>query len=245
MLDVKVPLQSKAEDQPGFHNTLSAGDRNTLSLAFFFASLSCEKKLSDSVIVIDDPISSFDDGRSMTTMQEVRRLIGVAKQVIVLSHVKSFLCRLHKHTKADSIAALNLRRSGDCQSALEPWEPTEDQFTIYDHNHKSLRDFKAGPALDIRQVAENLRPVMEGYLRVAYPEHCPPETQLGKFRKSLQDLIEQGQSIMSTERLVELDEIREYANRFHHDTNAAWEDETPSDTELLHFVDRVMAFITG
>lgn len=243
ILNNKVPLQSKDTDKPGFNNTLSAGDRNTLALAFFFASLSSEPDLSNSIVVIDDPISSFDDGRSMTTMQEVRRLFGKAKQVVVLSHVKSFLCRLHKHSKADSVATLHLRRMGDCQSTLEPWEPTEDQFTEYDHNHKTLREFKTGTYPDIRQVAKNLRPVMEGYLRVAYPEHCPPGTLLGQFRERLQQLIEQGQSIMTTEKLTELDEIREYANRFHHDTNPAWETEVPSDAELLRFVERVMDFI--
>ena len=244
ILNQKVPLQTKAEDSPGFHNTLSAGDRNTLALAFFFASLQTDENLSDAVIVIDDPISSFDSGRSMTTMQEVRKFCGMSKQVIVMSHVKAFLCRLYKHAKPESVSALHLRRMGECESTLEPWEPTEDEFTEYDHNHRALREFHAGTATDIRRVAKSLRPVMEGYLRVAYPEHCPPGTLLGKFRQKVQTLIEAGNSIMSTEKIHELDEIREYANRFHHDTNPAWESEVPSDSELLGFVNRVFSFIS-
>lgn len=243
ILNQKVPLQPKASHEPGFHNTLSSGDRNTLALAFFFASLSTGTGLKDAVIVIDDPISSFDDGRSMTTMQEVHRLTKSAKQVVVLSHVKSLLCRLHKHSKPENVASLHLRRVGDCESTLEPWEPIEDQFTEYDHYHKILREFKAGTAPDIRQVAKTLRPVMEGYLRVAYPEHCPPGTLLGPFRERVQQLIDAGQTIMSTKRLMELDEIREYANRFHHETKSAWEPEIPSDAELLGFVNRVLDFI--
>lgn len=243
ILNQKVPLQSQASHEPGFHNTLSSGDRNTLALAFFFASLSTDTGLGDAVIVIDDPITSLDDGRSMTTMQEVRRLSGLSQQVVVMSHVKSFLCRLHKHSKPENVASLHLRRIGDCQSTLEPWEPTEDEFTQYDHNHRALRDFHAGTDPDIRQVAKTLRPVMEGYLRVAYPEHCPPGTLLGAFRERVQQLIDAGQTILSNERLIELGEIREYANRFHHDTNPAWETEMPSDTELLRFVNRVLDFI--
>lgn len=243
ILNEKVPLQSKAEHQPGFNNTLSAGDRNTLALAFFFASLSNEPSLNDAIIIVDDPISSFDEGRTMTTMQEIRRLSGIAKQIIVMSHVKSFLCRLHKHAKPQYVACLQLRRTGDCQSSFEVWEPVEDQFTQYDHNHRTLREFKAGTAPEIRQVAKTLRPVMEGYLRVAYPEHCPPGTLLGPFRERVQQLVANGQTIMTTQRLTELDEIREYANRFHHDTNPAWETEIPSDAELLQFVNRVLDFI--
>ncbi len=243
ILNQKVPLQPKASHEPGFHNTLSSGDRNTLALAFFFASLSTETGLENAVIVIDDPISSFDDGRSMTTMQEVRRLTRSAKQVVVLSHVKSFLCRLHKHSRPENVASLHLRRIGDCQSTLEPWEPTEDQFTEYDHNHRTLREFRDGTAPSIRQVGRNLRPVMEGYLRYAYNEHCPPGTLLGPFRERVQQLIDAGQTIMSNERLIELDEIREYANRFHHNSDPAWEPEVPSDAELLRFVNRVLDFI--
>ncbi len=245
LLEQEVPLKSNSWDEPAFRNTLSAGDRNTLALAFFLASLSADTELKNAVIVIDDPISSFDDGRSMTTMQEIRRLSGLAKQVIVMSHVKSLLCRLHKHSRSENVASLHLRRigDGDCLSVLEPWEPAEDQFTEYDRNHRSLRQFRDGTVPDIRQVARNLRPVMEGYLRYACNEHFPPGTLLGSFREQVQRLMDAGRSIMNSERLIELDEIREYANRFHHDTNPAWESELPSDNELHRFVNRVLNFI--
>ena len=60
-----------ADPQPGeacFRNTLSAGDRNTLALALFFASLDQEENAADNVVVIDDPISSLDEHRAMTTV---------------------------------------------------------------------------------------------------------------------------------------------------------------------------------
>jgi len=151
--------------------------------------------------------------------------------------------RSGKHSKPENVASLHLRRVGDCESTLEPWEATEDQFTEYDHYHKILREFKAGIAPDIRQVAKTLRLVMEGYLRVAYPEHCPPGTLLGPFCQRVQQLIDAGQTILSNERLIELDEIREYTNPFHHQTKSAWEPEMPSDAELLRFVNRALDFI--
>ena len=244
MLEKSIPLQAKADHEPGFNNTLSAGDRNTLALAFFFASIANIPSLSQTVIVIDDPVCSFDDGRAMTTCQEVRRLADRTKQMILLSHEKSFLCRLHKHARPESTAALELKREGETMTRLTAWQPEEDQFTQYDHNHKSLRDFVAGSEPDIRRVAKNLRPVLEGYLRVAYPEFCPPGTLLGHFWNRMQSQIEAGSAIMDTGRMIDLDQIREYANRFHHDTNEAWEDEMPSDCELLNYVRRVLEFIS-
>jgi wobble nucleotide-excising tRNase len=91
---IPVSAASVPDGDPSFRNTLSAGDRNTLALAFFFASLEQDPNLASAVIVIDDPISSLDDHRSWSTVQEVRRLSERAGQVIVLSHDKRFLCRL-------------------------------------------------------------------------------------------------------------------------------------------------------
>jgi len=244
ILEEKVPLQAKQDGEPCFKNTLSAGDRNTLALAFFFASLVAIPNLEDTVVVIDDPVSSFDEGRAMTTTQEVRKLAAKTKQTIILSHVKSFLCRLHKHCRPETTVTLELKRDGECKSSLVPWEACEDQFTEYDHNHKSLREFKAGTETDIRRVAKNLRPVVEGYLRVAYPEHCPPGTLLKQFWQRLQAQAQAGNSIIDADRITELDDIREYANRFHHDTNEAWENEVPGDAELLGYVNRVLEFIS-
>ena len=38
-------------------------------------------------------------------------------------------------------------------------------------------------------------------------------------------------------------DIVEYGNRFHHDTNPAWQTEEINSTELLGFVQRTLAFV--
>ena len=83
-----------ADAGPAFRNTLSAGDRNALALAFFFASLEQDPQLAQKIVVIDDPMTSLDEHRSLTTVQELRRLLPRVAQVIVLSHSKPFLCNL-------------------------------------------------------------------------------------------------------------------------------------------------------
>jgi len=40
----------------------------------------------------------------------------------------------------------------------------------------------------------------------------------------------------------QLRELVDYANRFHHDTNPAWETEAINDAELRDFVERALAF---
>ena len=242
----KVPLTSKKAGvaEPCFGNALSAGDRTTLALSFFFASLDREPDLSNKIVVIDDAVSSLDDGRTINTVNEAQRIAGKARQLILLSHRKSFLCRLHKHAKPDKVATLALSRCGDDESALGPWQPSEDELTVYDNHHKLLRDFRDGSRPNIRNVAAAIRPVLEGYLRVAFPEYCPPGTLLGCFRQRIQSQIDAGNAIMDSPRLLDLDEIIDYANRFHHNTNPAWDSEHISDAELLSFVNRVLAFIS-
>ena len=92
--NVPVPVGGgdAAPGRPSFRNTLSAGDRNTLALAFFFASLDADPNLAQKVVVIDDPVSSLDEHRTLATVQEIRRLAQRAAQVIVMSHSKAFLC---------------------------------------------------------------------------------------------------------------------------------------------------------
>jgi hypothetical protein len=37
-------------------------------------------------------------------------------------------------------------------------------------------------------------------------------------------------------------DLLDYANRFHHDTNPAWETETINDRQLIHFCERTLKF---
>jgi len=67
---------------------------------------------------------------------------------------------------------------------------------------------------------------------------------LGPFRNRLANLVAAGTPVIAAGRLQELGEITEYANKFHHDTNPAWETEHISDAELLDFVNRVLIFVS-
>ncbi|HMQ17095.1 MAG TPA: AAA family ATPase, partial [Phycisphaerae bacterium] len=227
---------------PSFRNTLSSGDRNTLALAFFFACLDQEPDLARKVVVIDDPITSLDDHRSLTTVQEVRRLVDRAGQVIVLSHNKAFLCRLWEGATPDVRTALEVARDG-AGSTIRPWDVTQDCISEHDRRHAMLRGYMQTAAGNARDVARAIRPTLEAYLRVACPEHFPPGTLLGPFRHLCDQRVGTPQEILGRAASDELRDLTEYANRFHHDTNSAWETEVVNDAELRGFVERTLAFI--
>ncbi len=82
---------------------MSEGDRSTIALAFFLASLvdDYDKQNSNAsppkpILVFDDPVSSFDTGRRQATIHTITDLLfnKTVAQAIVLSHDKFFLCDL-------------------------------------------------------------------------------------------------------------------------------------------------------
>lgn len=225
-----------------FRNITSAGDRNTLALAFFFASLDLDLILAERVIVIDDPVSSLDDHRSLTTVQEIRDLAIRVSQVIILSHSKPFLCQVWKGTDPTICVALHIVRNGD-GSTIEPWDVNEDLISEHDRRHEALRQYSVNGGQNDRVIAVSIRPLLEAFLRVACPEHFPPGTLLGPFRETCKQRLNTDTRILNTEDVRELGEIVEYANLFHHDSNATnWLTVNIDATQLTGYVNRALLF---
>ena len=104
--------------QACFRNTLSAGDRSTLALAFFIAQLESDANLADTVVVFDDPFTSQDRSRRLQTKQEVCRLAESARQVIVMSHEPGFLKMIRDSAPSNIVRTLQFVRLGEKNSTI-------------------------------------------------------------------------------------------------------------------------------
>lgn len=239
-----VPLTSRQDGEPCFKNTLSAGDRNSLALAFFFASLEHDPDRASKIVVIDDPMTSLDEHRSLTTIQEMRRLADDVEQLIVLSHSKSFLCELWQGVDTTLRSAMRIVRSNP-GSTFAAWDVNQDCINEHDKRHAMVREFiRNGAGPDERGVASALRPILEAFARVAYPEWFPPGTLLGPFLGICQQREGTGDQILTPADRQELRALLDYANQFHHDSNAAWQTVIINDQELLNFASRTLSFAT-
>jgi wobble nucleotide-excising tRNase len=240
----RVPVAggAPAPGTPTFRNTLSAGDRTTLALSFFLVSLDQDQGLANKVVVIDDPISSLDEHRALTTVQEIRRLVDRTAQVIVLSHNKPFLCDVWEGADTAARAALEVGRVG-LSSDLRSWNVDADCVTQHDRRHEMLRNYVANGGPNNRDVAAAIRPTIEAFLRVSFPETFRPGTMLGPFRNVCQQRVGTAGELLDAADIQELNDLTAYANQFHHDTNpGGFQTVAINDGALTGFLKRALRF---
>ena len=187
-------------------------------------------------------MTSLDEHRSLTTIQEMRRLTDDVEQLIVLSHSKPFLCHLWQGADSDTRSAMKIVRSNP-GSTLAEWDVNQDSITAHDRRHAMVREYIEDPNAARRgAVAAALRPILEVFARVAYPRWYPPGSLLGPFIGLCEQQEGTADEILSTADRVQLRALLDYGNQFHHDTNAAWQTVAINDHELLDFARRTIEF---
>lgn len=93
--NIVIKYKNSTNDKNKLKNCLSDGEKTALAFAYFLSKFENEintpEKVKDSVVVIDDPISSLDDNRLYSTAHLIWRNFEEVKQLIVLSHNFLFL----------------------------------------------------------------------------------------------------------------------------------------------------------
>lgn len=93
--NIIIKYKNSASEKNKLKNCLSDGEKTALAFAYFLSKfeneINTEAKVKESVVVIDDPISSLDDNRLYSTAHLIWRNFEEVKQLIVLSHNFLFL----------------------------------------------------------------------------------------------------------------------------------------------------------
>jgi len=93
--NIVIKYKNSINNKNKLKNCLSDGEKTALAFAYFLSKFENEintlEKIKDSVVVIDDPISSLDDNRLYSTAHLIWRNFEEVKQLIVLSHNFLFL----------------------------------------------------------------------------------------------------------------------------------------------------------
>lgn len=242
---VELSDQSADSSQPHFGNTLSSGDRSTLALAFFLSKLNSDPRLSDKVVVLDDPFNSQDKSRKMCTQQQIRRLSETSKQVIVLSHEAHFLKGIWDSTPIARRQCLQLVRIAN-YSTISEWNIEDHTRDEYFNHINRIRDFVHDGIGVLIDVARLIRPVLEDYLRHSYPGRFDPAQWLGDYISRIRDEYQNQNSPLSSLSSIiqELTDINEYARQFHHGQDDV-EDIEIDPTELTAFARRTLQLVNA
>lgn len=233
----------KTGSAPCFKNTLSDGDKSTLAFALFLARLELDPKLCDKIVVLDDPITSLDAHRRNYTYQQILNLVGRCRQLILLTHDALFARQvwdsLPKPRKALQIA------DQENKSSLMEWDimraTQSDYFARYERIYEFITTGKGDPM----NVAVALRLLLEGNLRMRFPNEFPAGEWLGDFIKRIKDAKSGDPLYLMQSSLAELTAINDYAKQFHHDPNPAAAAVKPADAELKAYGKRTLAFARG
>ena len=229
--------------EPSFTNTLSAGDKSTLALAFFLAQLAHDPGKATKIVIFDDPFNNQDGFRKDCTIHKIKKCGQACAQVIVLSHDQFFLKRIwdRLHVPADR-KCLELARIGQQNTTMCEWDiekATQDQYKA---DCRALADYYVAGTGKPRDVVQKIRPVLETYCKnlggTTLTETDALGIIVGKIRTA-------GAAHQLYPICDGLDEINEYTNRYHHGLNPNAATEPISDIELQGYVRRTLEMTGG
>lgn len=241
MLDLGDERTPRGE--PCFRTALSAGDKSALGLAFFLAKIRRDANLGNKAVVFDDPLSSLDQFRQSFTQQEIARIAGAAKQVIVLSHDPFFLKGLRDSAaEGTEIKLLYVARKTN-GFTIRVWNV--DDYCLH-QNHRDyfvlqrfLRD-GAAPGTDLVPVARAIRPYVEGALRFRFPTDFGGDVMLGQMIARIRDATT-GPLTSLKAGLTTLDDLNTYSRPFHHGGATP----VPNEPELQTKVQLAITYVQG
>lgn len=126
--------------------------------------------LSSYVVVIDDPFTSFDAHRKMTTITQLTRLAKKVNQFFLLTHDLHFA---NDFNNACNEQILNLKiQNLNGGSALFLHDVRIEMLTGFNKDLMTLRRFLDGKipedAIYLREVIRCIRPTIEGIFRIKY-----------------------------------------------------------------------------
>lgn len=203
---------------PTFRNTLSAGDKTTLALAFFLAKLDQDAGLSCKTLVIDDPLSSHDSHRRRETVNAIKDLCAKCLQVIVLSHDEFLLRDIQQRCSGVPCAAFQIEFSGgdewSAASAVDLDQVCRAQHARLVDELAAFVDERTG---DADHIVHNVRRVLETHYRRTYAAYFARNRNLGQI---INDIAAGGPAHPCHRDLSKLDNCNDFTCDRHHGDDA-------------------------
>ena len=259
-IDKELSVEKLDDNKHIFEHILSLGDRSALALAFFLSKFS--KTNSDqSILVLDDPMSSLDSYRKDATIVEIEKLTNNGYQAIVFSHDPFFLSEIHKHSILSTFT--KCFEIDVAYTKSNPLDPESSQYVsskiVYKSNFEShvlhsyhkeynkLYDFVALCKDEEKvAVARSLRPILEAHLRFLYPREFDENVWLGGMITKIREEKDPRSHFYDAHgRINEITKINEFSKEFHHADGFDTKIQSLDLQTVQSYAQETLQFITG
>lgn len=227
-------------DRPSFRNTLSAGDRSTLALAFFLAQLEQNPDRASKVVVFDDPFTSLDSFRRNHTIHQIFRCGVNCAQVVLLSHDPAFLKLLWDRIAPADRKTLQFIRVGEDNTNVVEWDVEKAVMARFHAQLDALQRFYSDNDGEPRDIIRDLRPVLEAYARNLYPTQFDDDDTLGVIVGKIR--LAGGAHLLFPV-VDDMDEINVYCRRYHHGESPGAATEPVDNAELHGYVRKTLTLV--
>jgi wobble nucleotide-excising tRNase len=222
---------------------LSEGEKTAISLIYFFSKIQeNDAKIGNQIIVLDDPISSFDSNHLFNASSFIKNSTHGAKQIFVLTHnfwffkqVRDWMKSKNKKDRNDDMqikAHFYSTKSGQIKDADKTLSETHSEYQFV---FKSILEFQNADNLnhsDYFYIANSVRRLLEGFSSFKTASNSGMEGVFDLGRKYNFDQIQRDRIYYFVQKYSHLDRIESFDNTIE-----------PLLAESLHVVNDVLTLI--
>jgi len=186
---LKVKFHNKEISNSDLNVVFSESDKRALALAIFWAKvdLKTAEEKEKTVVILDDPITSFDDNRILSSVKLIKNSLNSMSQIIILTHYPNFIRVFCERIKNVNVKYFKLER--DHQTTyLDNQDPTEFTDSQYQKEFTNIygyinREHNNCIKNDLRKFLENL------YLPTLFAKELTQAVKNGEDVSSLSLMI--------------------------------------------------------
>jgi len=209
---LKVEFKGQLISNEELKTVFSSSDRRALALSIFWAKVDLKEEdtKSKTIVILDDPITSFDENRITNTINLLKDLLSDVDQVIITTHYSNFLKRFYVINKniTRKIKLLKIEKNNET-SYIDNDEKDKFILNEYDFAFNEIYDFINGK--NQNNIRTKLRLFLENYLK-ENPQKQIRDSSIEP--NSLSDLIEKlfDKQIIGKKEKIKLLEFKDCSN---------------------------------
>lgn len=117
---LKVKFRDTEISESNFSKVFSESDKRALALAVFWSKIDLldELQKSQAIIILDDPVTSFDDNRILMSLNLFKETLPNVRQIVILTHYKHFIRNFCERSLNDDFTTAFIEIGQNDQTSL-------------------------------------------------------------------------------------------------------------------------------